>query len=107
MNIQEAWIKAAIEKITLEIDYFSEDTKEEYTTREVEPDYYGWDTKHRIHGCWGFCRLRKGPRVFKEKNIKSWRYVGNSFKERPFSRSNELVEIYKSNKLAYLTWDSS
>lgn len=42
MNIKEAWIKAAIESVTLEIDYYSDRTKKEYSTREVEPDYYGW-----------------------------------------------------------------
>ena len=36
MNIKEAWIKAAIELVTLEIDYYSDRTKKEYSTREVE-----------------------------------------------------------------------
>lgn len=42
LSLEDAWVKAAVEHLTLEITYHSVRTKGEITVREVEPDYYGW-----------------------------------------------------------------
>ena len=104
MNIKEAWIKAAIESVTLEIDYYSDRTKKEYSTREVEPDYYGWGLNNKNHGLWGINRIGRGVRCFKEDSVLDWRVAGNRISPNQHSRSSELLEDYKLMKLDTRPW---
>jgi len=105
LSLVDAWIKAAIEHKTLRIRYYSARTKSEVTVREVEPDYYGWGKNRRNFGLWGFCRLRKQVRCFKEDSIHGWEYVGNDFKPSPYARFKELESIYKTKRLKEIEWE--
>lgn len=99
LTLIDAWIKAAIEKKTLEITYYSGKTKKEETIREVEPDFVGQSTDGKNIGLWGFCRLRKQIRCFHPENVRKWRYIGNSFSPNPQGRWQELQSAYVSKKL--------
>ena len=105
LSLEDAWIKAAVEHKTLEINYFSGKTKGELTVREVEPDFYGWSTNNRNFGCWGFCRLRNETRCFVPDNVQSWRYLGNEFHPNPIGRWQELLSIYEQRELAQATYE--
>jgi predicted DNA-binding transcriptional regulator YafY len=100
LSLVDAWIKAAVEHKTLEITYYSGRTKGETTTREVEPDYYGWSINHKNFGLWAVCRMRRDVRCFKEDSVLRWRYIGNSFTPNPRGRWQELISIYNSKGLA-------
>ena len=97
MSLIDAWIKCSVEHKTLEIEYQSQ--KGEITHREVEPDYYGWDINGRTFGLWGFCRLRKQIRSFKEENVLNWKYAGDTFNPIPNGRWKELVPSYQKKRL--------
>jgi predicted DNA-binding transcriptional regulator YafY len=100
LSLVDAWIKAAIEHKTVEITYYSGRTKGEKTTREVEPDYYGWSTNHKNCGLWAVCRMRRDVRCFKEDSVLGWRYIGNSFTPNPRGRWQELMSTYVGRGLA-------
>jgi predicted DNA-binding transcriptional regulator YafY len=100
LSLIDVWIKAAVEHKTLEITYHSGRTKGETTTREVEPDYYGWSIDHKNFGLWAVCKMRRDVRCFKEDSVLSWKYTGNSFTPNPRGRWQELISIYNSKGLA-------
>jgi predicted DNA-binding transcriptional regulator YafY len=104
LSLKDSWIKAAIEHRTLTIRYHSGRTKGEYTVREVEPDYYGYDVTGKNNGCWGLCRLRGDVRCFKEDSIIDWHYTGNTYSPNPLGRWQELIPIYKARKLDQTHW---
>ena len=100
MSVQtlfDAWVKAAVERVTLRISYHSVRTKGELTEREVEPDFIGTSRDGRNSGCWGYCRLRGANRVFYPDSIKSWTYVGNPFTPNPQGRRHELIPLYMTS----------
>ena len=104
LPLRDAWIKAAVEHKTLTITYHSGRTKGENTVREVEPDYYGYDVTGKNHGCWGFCRLRREIRCFKEDSVLNWRYSGDTYPPNPVGRWQELIPTYKAKKLDQVNW---
>jgi len=105
MNIEDAWIKAAFEHVTLRIQYYSGRTKGEITIREVEPDYVGVDRRGRNYAYWGICRLRgRRNRSFKPDSILGWEYVGDVFTPNPRGRWRELEPLYRARKLDAVSW---
>lgn len=104
LSLENAWIKAAVEHVVLEIKYFSAKTKGEYTTRRVEPDFYGWDVRDRNFGCWGYCRLREGNRVFVPSSVHSWKSTEIKFTPNPIGRWRELLPKYHQRNLAQASW---
>lgn len=88
-----------MEHRTLLIRYFSGVLKNEVTEREVEPDFIviteGWEG----FGCWGFCRLRNGIRVFNVDGILEWELTDNRFTPNPNGRWDELIPYYLDNRL--------
>jgi len=101
LSLEDAWVKASIEHKTLQITYYSGRTKQELTSREVEPDYYGWSITLKNFGLWGICRLRgRAIRCFKPDSVLRWQYVGNSFVPNPFGRWKELMPIYQQRGLS-------
>ncbi|MBW1716778.1 MAG: hypothetical protein JRJ77_13290 [Deltaproteobacteria bacterium] len=103
-TLSDAWIKASVEHVTLVIEYYSNRTKGEFTTREVEPDFYGTSKDGRNTGCWGLCRLRNANRVFYEDSIRSWAPTENTFIPNPRGRWKELIPIYTARGLKNLSW---
>jgi len=104
LTLRDAWVKAAVEHLTLKIRYHSARTKGQTTTREVEPDYYGYDVDGKNFGCWGFCRLRRANRVFVPDSVRGWEFIGNSYSPNPIGRWRELQHYYKEKKLNEVTW---
>ena len=104
LSVEDAWIKAAIEHVTLRIVYYSGKTKRQLTTREVEPDFIGLSKDGKNNGCWGFCRLRKGNRVFEPQHIQSWEHVGTPFTPNSEGRWRELLSKYNAKKLSEISW---
>ena len=104
LDLIDAWIKAAVEHVTLKISYYSARTKGQASVREVEPDFFGTSRDGKNTGCWGFCRLRRQNRVFMIDSILGWEFVGNSFQPNPRGRWKELLPIYNSKKLDKINW---
>ena len=104
LNLSDAWIKAAVEHVTLQISYYSARTKGQRTIREVEPDYFGPSRDGKNSGCWGHCRLRQANRVFVVDSILGWEYVGNQFQPNPKGRWSELIPIYNRKQLDKIKW---
>jgi len=107
LSLKDAWIKASVEHVTIELNYMSSRTKGEYTTREVEPDFYGWNIKRNNHGLWGLCRLRNDIRCFKEDSVLNWKYIGHKFTPLPEGRYMELIPEYNNNQLKDKKWIKS
>lgn len=103
MNIQDAWIKASVENVSLEIEYYSGRTKQEYTKREVEPDFYGLGNNGKNHGLWGINYEDRGIRCFKEDSVIDWRVIGNNYTHEN-SRSSELLNEYYERGLDKTKW---
>ena len=104
LSLEEAWIKAAIEHVTLEITYYNK-TKNEVTVREVEPDYFGWSRNGRNFGCWGICRLRGDNRCFSPDEVRSWKYIGNEFTANIAGRWQELLPLYNQRGLKSIPFE--
>ena len=100
LTIADAWIKAAVEHKTLQITYYNQ-TKQETTVREVEPDFYGFSSNGRNFGCFGLCRLRGGDiRCFLPDSIIDWQFIGDTFAPNPKGRWQELLPLYEQKSLA-------
>ena len=97
LSKREAWIKAAVEHVILEIKYFSGKTRGEFTIRQVEPDFVGWGRDGRNNGYWAtFCHLRyEGPRCFTPETIIQYKTTGQSFEPSSLGRWRELVSEYE------------
>jgi predicted DNA-binding transcriptional regulator YafY len=100
LSLEDAWIKAAVEHKTLEIEYHSARTRGELTVREVEPDFCGVSSNGKNSGLWGICRLRGDLRCFQPDSVVRWRYIGNPFIPNPRGRWRELLAVYSSKGLA-------
>ncbi len=108
MNVEDAWIKAAVEHRILKIKYKSKG-KGEITVREVEPDYYGWGKDRRNYGCWAaydYLR-RRSPSFFIPQNIRKWENTGRDFdpsRRAYIRRWKELIPEYKRRNLENIPW---
>ncbi len=96
LSLKETWIKAAVEHKILNIDYFSLRTKQEYTCRDIEPDFVGLSRNGRNNGLWAtFCHLRhEGPRCFQEDSVKRFSATEKTFIPSPNGRWKELIPKY-------------
>lgn len=103
-TLSDAWIKASVEHVTLQIAYYSDRTKNEFTIREVRPDFYGTSRDGKNTGCWGYCMLRRANRVFYPDSVHSWSYIGNQFTPNPQGRWQELIPEYNRKGLKNATW---
>lgn len=104
MDLTDAWIKAAVEHVTLQTSYHSARTKDQITIREVEPDFIGTSRDGKNSGCWGYCKLRRANRVFKVDSILGWDCIGTPFQPNPQGRWRELIPRYKRKRLDRLRW---
>ena len=102
LNLTQTWIKAAVEHRIIELRYYSEKTKKEFTIREVEPDFIGASRDGSTSGCWAtFCHLRRaGPRCFKEETILGYHATDKTFEPSPYGRWRELLSAYRQLGLA-------
>ena len=99
LSIRDAWVKAAVEHRTLKIRYYSGAVKDEYSDREVEPDFIVTSDAWEGFGCWGFCRLRKQVRVFNVGGILGWSLTRDKFTPNPGGRWRELLPYYQREYL--------
>lgn len=102
MNIEQLWIKAAVEHRCIEVTYWSGRTKKELTTRIVEPDFVGIFRDGKQTGLWAtFCHLRnEDPRCFKIDSLIAAKFTEKFFEPSPYGRWLELVSLYQSLHLA-------
>ena len=97
LNLEQTWVKAAVEHRILEIQYYSGRTKEELTVRQIEPDFVGMGRDERNSGLWAtFCHLRhEGPRCFKPDSILRYKALEKTFAPSVHGRWKELVASYE------------
>jgi len=101
LSLTETWLKAAVEHRILNIDYFSRRTKQEFTNRDIEPDFIGLSKDGRNNGLWAtFCHLRhEGPRIFKPDSIKKLKVTSKKFGPSSKGRWKELIPGYEKKGL--------
>ncbi len=101
LDLIDTWIKAAVEHRVLNIDYFSARTKQEHTSRDIEPDFVGTSRDGRNNGLFAtFCHLRQeGPRLFKPDSIRRFTATDKSFEPSHQGRWRELIPIYERKGL--------
>ncbi len=100
LSLIDTWIKATVEHRILNIEYFSH-TKQEYTKRDIEPDFIGPSRDGRNNGIWAtFCHLRnEGPRCFQPHSVKHFSITEKSFSPSPLGRWKELLPLYEQKGL--------
>ena len=106
LNLEDTWIKAAIEHVILEIGYHSE-TKNETTIRTIEPDFIGYTSKKYTLCYYAiFCHLRhEGPKCFQPGRIFRYRPTGEHFEPSPLGRWTELQSEYDRKGLAQISFN--
>lgn len=101
LSLIDTWIKAAVENRIINIDYFSQRTKQEVIQCDIEPDFFGVSKYRRNNGLWAtFCHLRgQGPRCFQADSIQRFSVTSKTFTPSPLGRWKELIPLYEQKGL--------
>lgn len=100
-EMENIWIKGAVEHRKVSFHYYSGKTKKEHTIRTVEPDYIGRSSDGHNIGFWAtYDYFRgEGPRCFTPANISNLELLDETFSPRPRSRWKEMISEYESREL--------
>lgn len=100
MSLVDVWIKAAVERRVLLIDYFDKKNRKEYVEVEVEPHYIDFLEDDNKKGLFGVLR-NQGPIVFDPNSVLKFRVTESTFVPLPHTKEEKLQNLYFRKELKY------
>lgn len=100
LNLEQVWLKAAVEHRLVTISYQNPDTRLVYTKRDIRPVGLGMDRNGRP--ClWGVLdhNPHVGVKSFHPDHFEAYQLTPRKFEADPQGEWQQLVDLYKEHKL--------
>jgi hypothetical protein len=100
MSLVDVWIKAAVERRVLLIDYFDKKEKKEYVNVEVEPHYIDFLEEDTRKGLFGVLR-NQGTIIFDPNSVLKFTVTDDTFVPISHTREKQILNLYYKKELKY------
>ncbi|MFA6088248.1 MAG: hypothetical protein WC755_00160 [Candidatus Woesearchaeota archaeon] len=100
VSLVDIWIKAAVERRILIVDYFDKETKTAFFQEEIEPHYIGFSQNGGKRSLFGALR-NKGLIVLETNSILRYTLSNNTFTPVEHVKMRRTEMIYDKKVLKY------
>lgn len=100
ISLENTWIKAAVEKRIIIVDYFDREEKQVMTNIEIEPYYFCVCDKDIKKGLFGIKKNGKSL-IIDPDSITNLQVKEEKFTPKHHSKEYEIEKIYKKKDLKY------
>jgi hypothetical protein len=99
MSLVDVWIKAAVERRVVLIDYFDKQERKEYVNVKVEPHYIDF-LKEARKGLFGMLKNHCGI-MFDPNSVLKFTVSDETFVPLPHTKEKQIQSIYNRKELKY------